>query len=101
MSPPISRPYYISLEDPIIISYPVTPHKDILFRIITPHSSSAYHISVHFAAPPVVVKRQAEEGEKRAPHKLRTQRNLKLKTRARLNKRARKQERNKALESNL
>ena len=49
----------------------------------------------------VVVKRQAEEGEKRAPHKLRAQRNLKLKTRARLNKRTRKQKRNKALESNL
>ena len=51
--------------------------------------------------PSVVVKRQAEEGENRAPHKLRAQRNLKLKTRARLNKRARKQKRNKALESNL
>ena len=40
--------------------------------------------------PTVVVKRQAEEGGKRAPDKLRAQRNLKLKTRARLNKRARK-----------
>ena len=50
---------------------------------------------------PVVVKRQAEEVEKRAPDKLRAQKNLKLKTRARLNKRARKQKRIKALESKL
>ena len=40
-----------------------------------------------------MVKRQAEEGEKRAPHKVRAQRNLKLKTRARIKKRARKQKR--------
>ena len=48
----------------------------------------------------VVVKRQAEEVGKREPDKLRAQKNLKLKTRARLNKCARKQKSKKALESN-
>ena len=47
----------------------------------------------------VVVKRQAEEVGKRAPDKLRAQKNLKLKTRAQLNKRAVKQIIKKALES--
>ena len=40
------------------------------------------------AVAAVVVKRQAEEVRKRAPDKLRAQKNLRLKTRARLNKRA-------------
>ena len=47
----------------------------------------------------VVVKRQAEEVGKRAPHKFRAQKNLKLKTCARLNKRAQEQKSKKALES--
>ena len=46
-----------------------------------------------------MVKRQAEEVGKRAPDKLRAQKNLKLKTRARLNKPARKPKSKKALES--
>ena len=45
----------------------------------------------------VVVKRQAEEVGERAPDKLRAQKNLKLKTRARLNKRAQKQKSKKVL----
>ena len=49
----------------------------------------------------VVVEGQAEEVGKRAPDKLRVQKNLKLKTRARLNKRARKQKIKKALESKI
>ena len=49
----------------------------------------------------VVVKRQAEEVGERAPDKLRAQKNLKLKTRARLNKRAHKQKSKKAIESIL
>ena len=47
----------------------------------------------------VVVKWQAEEVGKRAPDKLREQKNLKLKTRAQLNKRARAQKSKKALKS--
>ena len=48
---------------------------------------------------PVVVKRQAEEVGKRAPHKLRAQKNLKLKTRARHTKRAQKLKSKKTVES--
>ena len=46
-----------------------------------------------------MVKRQAEEVGKRALDKMRAQKNLKLKSRARLNKRAQKQKSKKALES--
>ena len=63
--------------------------------------SGAVYKENNYQIHTVVVKRQAEEGGKRAPHKLRAQRNLKLKTRTRLNKRARKQKRKKVLESNL